>query len=108
MASSKPVRLAACILCLLFLLLPSSSSSSEPPIDHSLVVGENANLQVSNGVAVRNSPGAKPGNLVMCGRVHVFGLSRLKNLERFADTVRVKIAINSSHRLRPFEVCFHR
>ncbi|KAL6224954.1 hypothetical protein ACLB2K_003808 [Fragaria x ananassa] len=107
MASSKPVRVAACILCLLFLTLPSSSSS-ESPIDHSLVVGENATLQVSNGVAVRNSPGAKPGNLVMCGRVHVFGLSRLKNLERFADTVRVKIAINSSHRLRPFEVCFHR
>ncbi|XP_004308217.1 PREDICTED: uncharacterized protein LOC101311806 [Fragaria vesca subsp. vesca] len=27
----------------------------------------------------------------------------LKNLKRFADTVRVKIAINSSHRERPFE-----
>ncbi|KAL6125172.1 hypothetical protein ACLB2K_073231 [Fragaria x ananassa] len=76
MASSKLVRVAACILCLLFLTL--RSSFSESPIDHSLVVGENATLQVLNGVA------------------------------RFADTVRVKIAINSSHRERPFEVCFHR
>ncbi|KAL6129911.1 hypothetical protein ACLB2K_068293 [Fragaria x ananassa] len=48
MASSKLVRVAACILCLLVLTF-RSSSFSESPIDHSLVVGENATLQVLNG-----------------------------------------------------------
>ncbi|XP_062004908.1 uncharacterized protein LOC133722096 isoform X2 [Rosa rugosa] len=107
MASSKPVWVVACILWLLFLMLPSSSSS-ESPAEYSLVIGENATLQLSNGVLVQNSPGAKPGTSVLCGRVHVCGLSRLKYLEKFADTVKVKISTNSSFRIRPFEVCFHR
>ncbi|KAK9902588.1 hypothetical protein M0R45_001522 [Rubus argutus] len=94
MASSKPVRVAACILWLLFLTLP--------------FVAENATLQLSHGMPVQNSPGSKPGISVLCGRVHVCGLSRLKHLEKFANTVKVKISTNSSFRIRPFEVCFHR
>lgn len=65
-------------------------------------------MQLSHGMPVQNSPGSKPGTSVLCGRVHVCGLSRLKHLEKFANTVKVKISTNSSFRIRPFEVCFHR
>lgn len=57
---------------------------------------------------IQNSPGSKPGTSVLCGRVHICGLSRLEHLQKFANTVKVKISTNSSFRIRPFEVCFHR
>ncbi|PRQ33638.1 putative NEMP family protein [Rosa chinensis] len=105
MASSKQVQVTACILWLLFLTLPCSSST-ESLYQHSLVVGENATLGLSHGMPVGKSPSSKPGASVLCERVLVYGLSRLKHLDKFANTVKVKISTTS--RFQTFEVCFHR
>lgn len=46
---------------------------------------------------------------MLCERVHIRGLSRLKNIGKFANTVKVKVSgTNSSTRIPTFEVCFHR
>lgn len=73
------------------------------------VAAESARLQLSHGMPVKNSPGSKPGTLVLCERVHICGLSRLKYLGKFANTAKLKIsATNSSIRIPAIEVCLHR
>lgn len=47
-----------------------------------VVVGESGKLQLSPSLQVVKSPGTKPGALVLCERVHIHGLSRLKKLEK--------------------------
>ncbi|BBH05886.1 Uncharacterized conserved protein DUF2215 [Prunus dulcis] len=74
-----------------------------------LIAAESARLQLSHGMPVKNSPGSKPGTLVLCERVHIRGLSRLKYLGKFAHTAKLKIsATNSSIRIPAIEVCLHR
>lgn len=75
-----------------------------------LVVGEfNKTLQLTLALQVEKSPGLKPGTSVVCGRVHVDGLSRFRNLKKFAHTVKVKVSQGNSTLRRPnVEVCFHR
>ncbi|CAB4284078.1 unnamed protein product [Prunus armeniaca] len=108
MASAEPGRIFACVLWLLFFSLPFSSSV-EPSSELSLVAAESARLQLSHGMPVKNSPGSKPGTLVLCERVHIRGLSRLKYLGKFANTAKLKIsATNSSIRIPAIEVCLHR
>ncbi|PQQ12445.1 nuclear envelope integral membrane protein 1 isoform X1 [Prunus yedoensis var. nudiflora] len=108
MASAEPGRIFACILWLLFFSLPFSSSV-EPSSELSLVAAESARLQLSHGMPVKNAPGSKPGTLVLCERVHIRGLSRLKYLGKFANTAKLKIsATNSSIRIPAIEVCLHR
>ncbi|BFG35781.1 hypothetical protein CerSpe_220550 [Prunus speciosa] len=108
MASAEPSRIFACILWLLFFSLPFSSSV-EPSSELSLVAAESARLQLSHAMPVKNAPGSKPGTLVLCERVHIHGLSRLKYLGKFANTAKLKIsAINSSIRIPAIEVCLHR
>lgn len=74
------------------------------------VVGEfNKILQLTPGLQVEKSPGLKPGTRVVCERVHIDGLSRFRNLKKFAHSVKVKVSQgNSSTRRTNVEVCFHR
>lgn len=58
---------------------------------------------------MERSPGSKPGAKVLCERVEIHGLSRLKNLEKYAHSVKVKVSfVDSSIRPPNVEVCFHR
>ncbi|XP_062116042.1 uncharacterized protein LOC133830137 [Humulus lupulus] len=104
-ANMKLVLMSALIL----LLLPSSSSTSEPATtERSLVVAPSSVLQLSRGLPVQNTPG-KHGKTVVCERIHIRGLSRVKNLRKFAHSVTVKVSVrNSSVHAPNAEVCFHR
>ncbi|EXB94032.1 hypothetical protein L484_009376 [Morus notabilis] len=106
MGSAKPFLLSACIFSL-FAFLPSSSSL-ESAGERSLVVAPSAVMQLSHGLPVKNSPG-KHGKSMFCERIHIYGLSRIKNLGKFAHSATVKIAgRNSSVHVPNAEVCFHR
>mgnify|MGYP004713468815 FL=1 len=73
------------------------------------VVTENTTLQLIPSLIVDKSPGVKPGTKVLCERVKVQGLSRLKHLKKFPNTSRVKVTyVGSSGRPPIIEVCFHR
>ncbi|KAG4987722.1 hypothetical protein JHK85_030705 [Glycine max] len=79
--------------------------------EHSLCLTQNATLQLSRGLPVGNSPGSKPGATVIVERVHIHGLSRFRNLGKFAHSIKVKVLplpTNSNVRLPNIEVCFHR
>lgn len=57
---------------------------------------------------MEKSPGSKHGAIVLRERVLIHGLSRLKNLRKFAHSVKVNVSIvSSSARLPNVEVCFH-
>ena len=74
------------------------------------VVGEfNKTLQLNPSLQVEKAPGLKPGTRVVCERVHIDGLSRFRNLKKFAHSVKVKVSQgNSTLRRSNVEVCFHR
>lgn len=75
----------------------------------SLFIIQNTTLPLSRGLPVRNSPGSKPGITLIVERVHIHGLSRFRNLEKFAHSVKVKVfPANSNVRVPNIEVCFHR
>lgn len=60
-------------------------------------------------MSVSNSPSSKPDVNVVVKRVHVYGLSRMKNLKRFSHSTLVKVPRLNSSLLEPnVEVCFHR
>lgn len=74
-----------------------------------VVVGESGKLQLSPSLQVVKSPGTKPGASVLCERVHIHGLSRLKNLKKFSHSLKVAVSHSTSSLGRPnVEVCFHR
>ncbi|GMJ08054.1 Inner Nuclear Membrane Protein B [Hibiscus trionum] len=109
MGTGKLDRSSTLLLCHLFLVVSSFStlSSADKP---SLAVGEfNKTLQLTPGIQVEKSPGLKPGTKVVCERVYIDGLSRFRNLKKFAHSVRVKVSQGNSTLRRPnVEVCFHR
>ncbi|KAK6258669.1 NEMP family - like 1 [Theobroma cacao] len=109
MDTGKPVRSSAWLLGLIFITF-STFSSIAFSVEPSLVVGEfNKILQLTPGLQVEKSPGLKPGTRVVCERVHIDGLSRFRNLKKFAHSVKVKVSQgNSSTRRTNVEVCFHR
>jgi len=73
------------------------------------VIIQNTTLPLSRGLPVRNSPGSKPGVTLIVERVHIHGLSRFRNMEKFAHSVKVKVfPANSNVRVPNIEVCFHR
>lgn len=75
----------------------------------STVVSQSTTLQISPGTVVENSPGSKPGTKVICERVQIHGLSRLKNLRKYAHSLKVNVSyLNPSGRPPNAEVCFHR
>ncbi|KAF5451242.1 hypothetical protein F2P56_026362 [Juglans regia] len=105
MAFPKPLRIFARILFLLFLAISDRASATES----SLVVGQSTRLQLSSGLPMKNSPGLKPDTSAIVERVHIHGLSRLKNLRKFAHLVKVNVSQKDpSIRLENVEVCFHR
>ncbi|KAF5958345.1 hypothetical protein HYC85_005570, partial [Camellia sinensis] len=72
-------------------------------------VAQLTTLQISPRLPVEKSPGSKHGAIVLCERVLIHGLSRLKNLRKFAHSVKVNVSsVSSSARLPNVEVCFHR
>ncbi|KAK3224512.1 hypothetical protein Dsin_011537 [Dipteronia sinensis] len=109
MDSAKPIRSSVSILRILFIAF-SIAYPFVSANEHSIVVGQNTTLQLSpHGLVVENSPGLKPGVKVVCERVNIRGLSRLKDLKKFAHSIKVKVSQNSSTLRRPnAEVCFHR
>ncbi|KAI4385269.1 hypothetical protein MLD38_003316 [Melastoma candidum] len=72
-------------------------------------VGQSASLQLSPGILVENSPGARPGSSMFCQRVGIHGLSRISNISMLAHSVKLKV-LSKPGTLKPtkFEVCFHR
>ncbi|KAK4843882.1 hypothetical protein QYF36_013905 [Acer negundo] len=110
MDSAKPIRSSVFILRILFIAF-SIAYPFVSANEHSIVVGQNTTLQLSpHGLVVENSPGLKPGSgvKVVCERVNIRGLSRLKDLKKFAHSIKVKVSQNSSTLWRRTEVCFHR
>ncbi|RDX95073.1 hypothetical protein CR513_22451, partial [Mucuna pruriens] len=66
---------------------------------------------LSRGLPVGSSPGSKHSATVVVERVHIHGLSRFRNLGKFAHSFKVKVlplSTNSNVRLPNIEVCFHR
>ncbi|KAF3639286.1 hypothetical protein FXO38_22750 [Capsicum annuum] len=94
-------------LVLLWLLVASTSIVRADQL--SLVVSQSTTLQISPGIVVENSPGSNPGTKVICERVQIHGLSRLKSLRKFAHSVKVNVSyLNPTGRPPNAEVCFHR
>ncbi|KAF6136868.1 hypothetical protein GIB67_018907 [Kingdonia uniflora] len=68
-------------------------------------------LRLTSGISVAKSPGSKPDSLRLCERVHIHGLSRLHNLRKYANLVKVNVSVpygGRKGRLLTTEVCFHR
>nr|GMC64064.1 Nuclear envelope integral membrane protein [Ipomoea batatas] len=77
--------------------------------EHSLAVSQLTSLQLSPALPMENSPGSRPGAKVLCERVQIRGLPRLKNLNKYANSVIVNIShVTTGGRLPNVEVCFHR
>lgn len=73
------------------------------------VVSSNVSLQLLPGFLVENSPGSKPGIKILCERVEIHGLSRLKHLKKFANSIKVKVScMNQNSHPHNVQVCFHR
>ncbi|CAI0430526.1 unnamed protein product [Linum tenue] len=105
MGSVQFSRSSILILWVIFIAFPCFVSATTV----SLVVGERSRLEVSPSLSVVNSPGTKPGTRLLCERVHVHGLSRLKNLKKFSHSLKVNLTHSSSTLRGPsVEVCFHR
>nr|XP_016482809.1 PREDICTED: uncharacterized protein LOC107803577 isoform X2 [Nicotiana tabacum] len=99
----------ALILWFLFALCRTSTSIVHADELSLAVVSQSTTLEISPGIVVENSPGSKPGTKVLCERVQIHGLSRLKNLKKYAHSVKVNVSyINPSGRQPNVEVCFHR
>ncbi|KAF5958397.1 hypothetical protein HYC85_005622 [Camellia sinensis] len=98
------------VLWLFFIVGSISLSSSVVSANElSLDVAQSTTLQISPRLPVEKSPGSKHGAIVLCERVLIHGLSRLKNLRKFAHSVKVNVSsVSSSARLLNVEVCFHR
>ncbi|KAE8704855.1 CCCH-type zinc fingerfamily protein with RNA-binding domain [Hibiscus syriacus] len=109
MGTGKLDRTSALLLYLIFVVVPSFSTlaSADKP---SLAVGEfNKTLQLIPGIQVEKSPGLKPGTKVVCERIYIDGLSRFRNLRKFAHSFKLKVSQGNSNLRRPsVEVCCHR
>ncbi|CAI9111259.1 OLC1v1011437C1 [Oldenlandia corymbosa var. corymbosa] len=104
----SPGRVVFIILCILLTSVRTSSSIT-PSEDLILVVSQNTTLELLPSILVQNAPGSKPGAKVLCERLRIQGLPRLKHLEKFPNSVRVKVTyVGSSIRPPPVQVCFHR
>ncbi|KAL1316126.1 uncharacterized protein LOC107642693 [Arachis ipaensis] len=77
--------------------------------EHSLCLNQNSTLQLSRGFPVGKSPGSKPGVSVVVERVRIRGLSRFRNLSKFAHSMKVKVLpADPNVRIPHIEICFHR
>nr|CAD1832449.1 unnamed protein product [Ananas comosus var. bracteatus] len=103
---SSPLPLLLSLLLLLLLLFSTSSSLSSP--DEFTVDSHPSKLLLPLGRLVDPSPGSRP---LACARVHIRGLSRLRNPCRFAHALRVSVDVpqgDGLFRVQSVELCFHR
>ncbi|CAL5326132.1 unnamed protein product [Camellia sinensis] len=85
------------VLWLFFIVGSISLSSSVVSANElSLDVAQPTTLQISPRLLVEKSLGSKHGAIVLRERVLIHGLSRLKNLRKFAHSVKVNVSIVSS------------
>ncbi|KAL8117806.1 uncharacterized protein LOC141723438 isoform X2 [Apium graveolens] len=76
---------------------------------YSLVVDQFTSLQLTPSLLVEKSPAFKPGAKLLCERVDISGLSRLKNIRKFAHSVKVNVSyVLPSSRPPNVHICFHR
>ncbi|CAK7339744.1 unnamed protein product [Dovyalis caffra] len=109
MYTAKPYRSSVSIFSILLFFKFSLFTSSALAHELSLVVGESSKVQISPSVEVLNSPGTKLGTWVLCARVDIHGLPRLKNLNKFSHSLKLKLSRSNSTFRRPnVEVCFYR
>ncbi|XP_010272998.1 PREDICTED: uncharacterized protein LOC104608649 isoform X2 [Nelumbo nucifera] len=105
------VGLVVRFLLFFFLFASNSSAVVAADDDLSIVVAHPTTLQLSSGFPVKDSPGSKPSMSMVCNRVHIRGLSRLKSLRKYAHSLKVIVKViqtGSGIRLQNVEVCFHR
>lgn len=106
MAAVKIVGASALLLSILTLLVFSPVAASN---NYSLVVGQSTLLPLTPSLLVEESPAFKPGTKVLCERVDITGLSRLKNIRKFAHSVKVNVSyVLPSSRPPNVQICFHR
>lgn len=104
MAAVTPPFIPWFILVSYLVFLPIGAAS-----ESSLAVTGPATLQLSPSLIVENSPGSKPGAKVKCGRVLIHGLPRIKHLNKFANSMKVKVSYATSSGFPPnVDICFHR
>ncbi|XP_010550318.1 PREDICTED: uncharacterized protein LOC104821209 isoform X2 [Tarenaya hassleriana] len=95
------------VVCLLLSLWACSSIVSSDELV--FVVGETGALQVTPSIEVTGSPGLKPGKAVLCERIYIRGLKRFKHMEKYAHSLKLRVAHNASTGGRTsVDVCFHR
>ncbi|CAM6042847.1 unnamed protein product [Sphagnum compactum] len=92
----------------LLILVCCASAASAYRGSDDVAVGEPVTLQMLQVDGyVESSPGLKPEDLSACTRVRIPGQSRLKNIGKFADTMRVIVdVVKPSH--AKVELCFHK
>lgn len=95
------------ILWFILVYLPFLSVSATSEL--SLAVTGPSTLLLSPSLLVENSPGSKPRAKVKCERVLIRGLPRIKHLNKFANSMKVKVSYATSS-VRPpnVDICFHR
>lgn len=72
-------------------------------------VGKRESVKLDHLKLVENSPGVKLGSSVVCERVKICGLSRLKDVRKYAHVVKVRVsAMNTTVPGAKIEYCFHR
>lgn len=70
-------------------------------------------IRLPEGQIVENFLGAKSGIVMTHNRVFIRGVSRIRNLEKYANSLKVRAGFvledqKSIVRVPPFEVCFHK
>ncbi|KAI3897126.1 hypothetical protein MKX03_025988, partial [Papaver bracteatum] len=64
-------------------------------------------LKLSSVLDLENSQRIKPGVVMVGGRVNISGVSRIKNLKKYAHTVKVKVIVVNWSCPNAIDVCFH-
>ncbi|KAI3953310.1 hypothetical protein MKX01_042305 [Papaver californicum] len=108
METSKFQRVSGILVPVIFLFLISYSINVSAADDISIDVAQPTTLKLSSGLLLEYSPGIKPGTVMVGERVNISGVSRLKNLKKYAHTVKVKVIAVDSSRPNAIDVCFHR
>lgn len=94
---------------LLLLLLCLNSAATDPAIKD-VRIGIPVTLQLNLAPFIEASPGVKPGSLIACERVHIPGLPRFTNINKYAHSYRVRVEsseVLSGRFAEKIEVCIH-
>ncbi|KMZ69530.1 hypothetical protein ZOSMA_20G00060 [Zostera marina] len=102
-------RLSAASFFFFFLLLFFNFADA----DGLEVASHPVKIRLPEGQIVENFLGAKSGIVMTHNRVFIRGVSRIRNLEKYANSLKVRAGFvledqKSIVRVPPFEVCFHK